>query len=90
MYLNILTAMAFSVAILAPGQSAMAQSVGCPPGLAKKNQPCVPPGQAKKGVTTEEWLNRYRIGERVDPENVRWIDDYSRLEGGGFRPKSGY
>ncbi len=23
----------------------------CPPGLAKKNPPCVPPGQAKKGVT---------------------------------------
>ena len=21
----------------------------CPPGLAKKNPPCVPPGQAKKG-----------------------------------------
>lgn len=27
----------------------------CPPGLAKKNPPCVPPGLAKKGVTFEEW-----------------------------------
>jgi Ni/Co efflux regulator RcnB len=23
---------------------------GCPPGLAKKNPPCVPPGQAKKAI----------------------------------------
>jgi hypothetical protein len=28
----------------------------CPPGLAKKDPPCVPPGLAKKGVTNEEWL----------------------------------
>lgn len=28
----------------------------CPPGLAKKNPPCVPPGQAKK----------YGIGDRID------------------------
>ena len=30
---------------------------GCPPGLAKKNPPCVPPGLAKKGVTFEDWTN---------------------------------
>lgn len=29
----------------------------CPPGLLKKDTPCVPPGLAKKGVTTEEWLS---------------------------------
>lgn len=29
---------------------------GCPPGLAKKAIPCVPPGQAKK---------MYRVGERL-------------------------
>jgi len=28
----------------------------CPPGLAKKDPPCVPPGLAKKGVTYDEWL----------------------------------
>ncbi len=27
----------------------------CPPGLAKKNPPCVPPGLAKKGVTYDDW-----------------------------------
>lgn len=28
----------------------------CPPGLAKKDPPCVPPGLAKEGVVQEEWL----------------------------------
>ncbi len=28
----------------------------CPPGLAKKDPPCVPPGLAKKGVTYEQWV----------------------------------
>ncbi|MFZ5961433.1 hypothetical protein ACOXXX_00635 [Thalassococcus sp. BH17M4-6] len=27
----------------------------CPPGLAKKDPPCVPPGLAKKGVSYDEW-----------------------------------
>ncbi|MCL7464755.1 hypothetical protein [Phaeovulum sp. NW3] len=31
---------------------------GCPPGLAKKNPPCVPPGQAKK------WSG-FRKGDRI-------------------------
>lgn len=34
----------------------------CPPGLAKKDPPCVPPGLAKKGVTYEEWAS-YDQGE---------------------------
>ncbi len=34
---------------------ALAKSKGCPPGLAKKDPPCVPPGLAKKGVTADEW-----------------------------------
>jgi len=33
----------------------------CPPGLAKKNNGCLPPGQAKK---------RYRVGQRLPPEIV--------------------
>ncbi|MCR8825273.1 hypothetical protein [Pseudosulfitobacter koreensis] len=28
----------------------------CPPGLAKKDPPCVPPGLAKRGVTYEQWV----------------------------------
>jgi Ni/Co efflux regulator RcnB len=31
---------------------------GCPPGLAKKNPPCIPPGQAKK-------MFRYHKGDRI-------------------------
>ena len=38
---------------------------GCPPGLAKKNPPCVPPGQAKK---------LYGLGDRV-PRG--WYDVYN-------------
>ena len=29
----------------------------CPPGLAKKDPPCVPPGLAAQGVTYEEWVS---------------------------------
>lgn len=29
----------------------------CPPGLAKKDPPCVPPGLAKKGVSYEDWVS---------------------------------
>ncbi|WP_353471925.1 hypothetical protein PVT71_11515 [Salipiger sp. H15] len=29
----------------------------CPPGLAKKDPPCVPPGLAKNGVTYDEWTS---------------------------------
>jgi hypothetical protein len=38
----------------------------CPPGLAKKNPPCVPPGQVGKS---------YRVGERYD-EDGYWDDGY--------------
>jgi len=32
--------------------------IDCPPGLADRVIPCVPPGQTKKGVTAEEWAGR--------------------------------
>jgi hypothetical protein len=51
------------------GLSATASPKGCPPGLAKKNPPCVPPGLAKQGVDTDEWLRR---GDYFDR-------DYDRL-----------
>ncbi|WP_347920197.1 hypothetical protein [Paracoccus marcusii] len=31
--------------------------LNCPPGLAKKDPPCVPPGLAKNGVTYDEWAS---------------------------------
>ncbi|SDW46473.1 hypothetical protein SAMN05444358_101898 [Ruegeria halocynthiae] len=48
----------------------------CPPGLAKKAVPCVPPGQAKKF---------YRTGDRLD--DYIWIDDpyrYGLRRGGNY------
>ncbi|MFU8881863.1 MAG: hypothetical protein ACNA7Q_05800 [Rhodobacterales bacterium] len=35
-------------------------AANCPPGLAKKNPPCVPPGQARKSGG-----DHYRIGDKV-------------------------
>ena len=48
----------------------------CPPGLAKKDPPCVPPGQARQGVTTEEWLNRHSIGDRIDADDYIYLREY--------------
>ncbi|UOA26898.1 transketolase [Pseudosulfitobacter sp. DSM 107133] len=31
--------------------------LNCPPGLAKKDPPCVPPGLAKQGVTYDQWID---------------------------------
>lgn len=70
--------MAFSPVLLP--NAAFADSKGCPPGLAKKNPPCVPPGQAKKGVTTNEWLNRDRTGDVVRPSDLIFLDDYLRYD----------
>lgn len=62
----------------------------CPPGLAKKNPPCVPPGLAKKGVTAEAWrANRdsddddddlYDIGDRLDRDDYLTLQEGDRVE----------
>lgn len=59
---------------------------GCPPGLAKKNPPCMPPGQAKKlfGVGQRVPLGyQGLLGYNSLPYNVRnyygnQLDPYSR------------
>jgi hypothetical protein len=50
-----------------PGKGKPAHSAGlhCPPGLAKKNPPCVPPGQVATG---------YRVGDRILDDYV-WLRD---------------
>ena len=63
------------VASLGPGMSA-AGPRGCPPGLAKKAIPCVPPGQAKK------WGMRRAIPFALDYE-VLDTRTWQRL---GLRP----
>lgn len=64
----------------------------CPPGLAKKNPPCVPPGQATKGVTSEEWQAKrdgdddydrydgYSIGDRLDNDDYLILQDGDRID----------
>jgi hypothetical protein len=60
---------------------------GCPPGLAKKAMPCVPPGQAKKlfGVGQRVPLNyNGLLGYNSVPDNLR------SYYGGQLDPRSRY
>jgi hypothetical protein len=52
----------------------------CPPGLAKKNPPCIPPGQARQGMIIGE--GPYAIGTRL-PEGFRVIIDPRHYAEGG-------
>lgn len=48
----------------------------CPPGLAKKNPPCVPPGQAKK-YRRGDIINRdYRVIARPEQYGLRKGESY--------------
>ena len=53
----------------------------CPPGLAKKNPPCIPPGQAKK--LYPDYRPRYEIGDRIyrDYRIIRDVNRYGLREG---------
>ena len=46
--------------------AAEAGNKGCPPGLAKKSVPCVPPGQAKKAYGKHKGYDRYDSHDRYD------------------------
>ncbi|MFY0693370.1 MAG: excinuclease ABC subunit A [Paracoccaceae bacterium] len=61
------------IAVLALGVTTPASAAppGCPPGLAKKNPPCVPPGQVGK----QGWLKRGDILDR-DYDRVRYPRRY--------------
>ncbi|WP_170450109.1 hypothetical protein [Ruegeria arenilitoris] len=66
----------FSVERVAPQKGAKSVA-NCPPGLAKKAVPCVPPGQVK---------NWYKVGDRIERDYV-WIDDpyrYGLKRGGNY------
>ena len=82
-------ALAFSTAADAKnnknrGQSAAAASrTGCPPGLAKKNPPCIPPGQAKRrdgdfDRDHDRDRTNYWVGDFIDDDYVvlNWPADY--------------
>lgn len=72
----VLTASALILALgMAPVPSLASSAKGCPPGLAKKSPACVPPGQAKKGVTAEEWSR----GDRVRDDEYDVLRDGDRI-----------
>lgn len=51
----------------------------CPPGLAKKNPPCVPPGLAKKRYEADRYHDRgdrYRRGDRIRGDYIIIEDPY--------------
>jgi hypothetical protein len=50
----------------------------CPPGLAKKDPPCVPPGLAREGVTYNEWSSYDR--DQYDKIWVERRDEWLRSE----------
>ena len=69
--------LALALAALAVAPAAEAQGKGhCPPGLARKNPPCVPPGQARKGGYDDD--DRYRVGDRFDRDRYDRIRDWDR------------
>ncbi|MFN3208864.1 MAG: hypothetical protein ACE369_07655 [Roseovarius sp.] len=51
----------------------------CPPGLAKKNPPCVPPGLVRDGVSYDDWVSYDR-----DRYNRIWIDRRDTWLGNDF------
>jgi Ni/Co efflux regulator RcnB len=53
----------------------------CPPGLAKKNPPCIPPGQAKKAYPDHR--PHYNVGDRIssDYRIIRDVDRYGLPNG---------
>lgn len=83
-------ALALSALMAVSAAPALAKSKNCPPGLAKKTPACVPPGQAKKGVSYEDRRDRdHDRYERDDDDHVRdrdWYDqrrdDYTRIRTG--------
>jgi hypothetical protein len=57
------------------GRDAQRAGRSCPPGLAKKNNGCLPPGQAKKfgvGDRLPSYLSRYNVPEQY---RDRYYDD---------------
>lgn len=64
---------------------------GCPPGLAKKNPPCVPPGQAKKYAPDVYHPHVYRRGDYL-PDDAIYLHDprYYGLRDGTYYVDDGY
>ena len=61
------TALALVTACAATATPALAKGNHCPPGLAKKSVPCVPPGQL--GKSARHWSE----GDHFDRDDAHWI-----------------
>lgn len=73
-----------ALALTAAPEAAFAKNKGkghCPPGLAKKNPPCVPPGLAKKGVGKQYDRDHDRGDDLADRYDR---DDYEELRTGDW------
>lgn len=80
-----LLAAALALPGLTAGPALAGPPGGCPPGLAKKDPPCVPPGQAKKGLrATDDHAYRERDRDRRDDDDEvgRWYYDGHRYRRG--------
>lgn len=85
---SIFTAATLAVALT--GFSVEAKDArNCPPGLAKKEVPCVPPGQAKKGTKHDH--DRWGNGDRVYGDYVLIPrSEWERLQLRDYRDGSTY
>ena len=75
------------------GGKTLSDDAACPPGLAKKDPPCVPPGQAQSGAPDPLAVQRYLIGQALpqdfviilDPRNFpNWTDGLLAIFGGNL------
>jgi hypothetical protein len=84
----LIAALTFSAFAAAPAE---AKNTHCPPGLAKKAVPCVPPGQAKKGHDGDTDDDHWHHGDQVRGDYVLIPRaDWERLALRDYRDGSTY
>ena len=81
----LIIASALATTFAAPAAFA-AGNGNCPPGLAKKNPPCVPPGQAKKGHDG----GHFQRGDYIDHYDRLDRPDRYGLNDGNYVVSNGY
>jgi hypothetical protein len=59
---------------------ALGAAHACPPGLAKKDPPCVPPGHARRGGAGHDAGHDDWRPYRVDRDDFYYLDDYPRYD----------
>ncbi len=77
---SVLAVTILTVASVITADVTVAQPKGCPPGLAKKDPACVPPGQANKGVSAGEARDHHRRGDVVDRGDLFYLENFARYD----------